>query len=154
MDAVKTDLSFSVSGLPAPSGSRRIVPIRRADGSQTYRLVADRRVSDWIAAVRAEAARAMAGQPPWDGPIRVDLEFRFPRPLAHYRGGRRGTDRLRPDAPKLVVKRPDLDKLARAVLDALTGVVWLDDAQVARLSAWKYYDEAPNVFICVQRRPA
>jgi len=35
--------------------------------------------------------------------------------------------------------RPDLDKLARGVLDALSGVVWSNDAQVARLTAMKSY---------------
>ena len=30
--------------------------------------------------------------------------------------------------------RPDLDKLARAVLDALTGIVWVDDDQVVELA--------------------
>ena len=29
--------------------------------------------------------------------------------------------------------RPDIDKLARAVLDALTGIVWVDDDQVVEL---------------------
>lgn len=156
MNALKTDLSliFSVSGLPAPSGSRRVVPIRRRDGSQTYRLVADKKVSDWIATVRCKAQEAMAGQPPWDGPLHVHLEFRFPRPKSHYRGGRRDKDRLRPNAPKLAAKRPDLDKLCRAILDALTGVVYLDDAQVAYLQARKAYtdDGPPCVYVSVSVR--
>ena len=35
-------------------------------------------------------------------------------------------------------KRPDLDKLARAVLDALTDVIFEDDSQVVSLGAFKY----------------
>jgi hypothetical protein len=35
--------------------------------------------------------------------------------------------------------RPDLDKLVRAVLDALTGPVLADDGQVVLLSAGKFY---------------
>lgn len=146
-----TELSFTVAGLPVPSGSRRVLPVRRQDGRQTYRLVADKRAGDWIATVRCKAQEVMVGEAPWDGPIRVELEFRFPRPLAHYRGGRRGEGRLRADAPQLVLKRPDLDKLCRAVLDALTGVCWLDDCQVAWLTARKWYHEAPSVFVRLQR---
>ena len=33
----------------------------------------------------------------------------------------------------------DIDKLCRGVLDALTGVVFADDAQVVRLTAGKNY---------------
>lgn len=155
LHAYKTPISlvFRAYGLPVPSGSRRVMPIRRRDGSQTYRLIADRHVSDWIATVRAEAVRAMAADPPWPGPLRVMLEFYFPRPLKHYRGNKRGKP-LRQDAPKYVSRRPDLDKLVRAVLDALTGVVWLDDAQVAHVIASKtYVDEGdgPHAYIEAQR---
>ena len=38
-----------------------------------------------------------------------------------------------------VWKRPDADKLARAVLDALEGVVYQQDAQVAHLEVSKLY---------------
>jgi crossover junction endodeoxyribonuclease RusA len=56
-------------------------------------------------------------------------------------------------APKKMVRRypttkPDLDKLARAVLDALTGVYYLDDAQVVSLDLQKAYTHgAPGVYI-------
>ncbi len=132
-------------------GSRRVVPIRRKDGSQTYRLVADRRLSDWIATVRLVAKQAMQHDPPWKEPVGIGLEFRFPRPKSHYRGGKPDPDRLRKDAPHLVAKRPDLDKLCRAVLDALTGVVWVDDALVTRLQAIKYYDDTPGVLISIDK---
>lgn len=146
-----TGLQLWVSGLPAPSGSRRVVPIRRRDGSQTYRLIADRRLSDWIVSIRYIAQQAMQGKPPWKEPVRIGLEFRFPRPKSHYRGGKPDPDRLRKDASRLVVRRPDLDKLCRAVLDAMTGVVWVDDALVARLQAIKYYDDTPGVLIVADR---
>lgn len=35
--------------------------------------------------------------------------------------------------------RPDLDKLQRALLDALTGVCYEDDGQVIDVHAWKTY---------------
>jgi len=42
-------------------------------------------------------------------------------------------------------KRPDLDKLVRAVLDALTDVCYEDDSQVIRLRASKVW--APTTLI-------
>ena len=43
--------------------------------------------------------------------------------------------------------RPDLDKLCRAVLDALTGIAYKDDQQVVSLFATKSYGERAGVFI-------
>ena len=46
--------------------------------------------------------------------------------------------------------KPDIDKLVRCVLDALTGVLWVDDSQVITLRAFKRYakeDEPPHVDI-------
>ena len=67
-----------------------------------------------------------------DVPVRVHVYFRFPFPR------RRG--RLCP------VVRPDVDKLVRALLDALTGVAYEDDAQVVELFALKVYaDDARTI---------
>ena len=45
--------------------------------------------------------------------------------------------------------QPDLDKLIRAVLDALTGVLYNDDKQVNSIISGKYYDSKDGVDICV-----
>lgn len=50
----------------------------------------------------------------------------------------------------LPYKQPDLDKLERAVLDALTGVVYEDDGQVTRIDSAKRYGRKPGVMITVQ----
>lgn len=47
------------------------------------------------------------------------------------------------DRPKRVVSepwtvKPDADNIAKAVLDALNGVAWEDDAQVVRVMVWKH----------------
>jgi Holliday junction resolvase RusA-like endonuclease len=75
----------------------------------------------------------------------VRVAFRLPRPKGHY--GRRG---LRPSAPAYPNVMPDLDKLARAILDALTGIVWRDDAQVVRLDVEKIYHEELVTTISVE----
>ena len=48
--------------------------------------------------------------------------------------------------------RPDLDKLIRAVLDGLTGVAYVDDQQVVRLTAQKAYGETEGVHITIRER--
>ncbi|MFZ1730810.1 MAG: RusA family crossover junction endodeoxyribonuclease [Bacteroidota bacterium] len=55
--------------------------------------------------------------------------FLLPRPKSHFRSGR-NAHLLRETAPRFPTSKPDADKLSRAVLEALTGVAYKDDAQV------------------------
>lgn len=47
------------------------------------------------------------------------------------------------------LKRPDLDNVLKAVLDACNGVVFYDDAQVTNIKASKYYDETPRLEVVI-----
>ena len=71
----------------------------------------------------------------FDGPLDVYLFFTFQRPKTVTR------DRMS--------VKPDIDKLARAVLDALTGLVIKDDSRIVSLSARKEYDLHEGVYIRV-----
>ncbi|MEY4534868.1 MAG: Endodeoxyribonuclease RusA [Planctomycetota bacterium] len=72
----------------------------------------------------------------------VHLGFEFARPASHYGKGRNGAV-LRASAPRAKTSRPDVDNLAKAVLDALGAwknlppLFWLDDAQVVALAVDK-----------------
>jgi Holliday junction resolvase RusA-like endonuclease len=48
------------------------------------------------------------------------------------------------------VGRPDLDKLVRALLDGLTGIVMEDDSQVTELFASKEYGQEPRMEVIVE----
>ena len=60
-----------------------------------------------------------------DGPITLQLHFVMRRPV--------NTPAKTPPA----IKRPDIDKLCRAVLDGITGTAIYDDSQITELSASK-----------------
>ena len=47
------------------------------------------------------------------------------------------------------ITRPDCDNYAKAVLDSMNGVVWLDDAQIVALHVYKFYAEKPCVKVKV-----
>jgi Holliday junction resolvase RusA-like endonuclease len=72
-------------------------------------------------------------KPPLDGAVQLDLTFVLVKPKT--------VKRIYPFV------RPDLDKLCRAVLDALTGIAYKDDQQVVTLNANKTYGERAGVFI-------
>jgi Holliday junction resolvase RusA-like endonuclease len=71
-----------------------------------------------------------------EGPVSMQLQFFMKKP--------RTVKRELPTVP------PDLDKLIRAVLDALTGIAYEDDAQVVEIKASKTYDESTGVLILIQ----
>jgi len=85
-------------------------------------------------------------------PVVVSATFVFERPKNHYRTGKY-SDVLKPSAPDAYyhTQAPDLDKLIRAVLDALSGVAYHDDSQVFCIARtfkmWSKYP--PRAFIRV-----
>ena len=132
-------LTVTVEGLPAPQGSKAVVPTR--DGRIWLRESSDR-VKPWRATVKAAAAQARGRRAMLTGPIAIEITFLMPRPTGHVGTGRNaGT--LRKSAPMWPVTRPDVDKLARAVLDALSGTWFHDDSQIVVLTAFKTY-AGPN----------
>lgn len=46
--------------------------------------------------------------------------------------------------------RPDLDNIAKSVLDALNGLAYLDDKQIVLLKVEKFYDVSPRVELMVE----
>lgn len=145
------DLSFDVRGLPVPQGSVRAF----VRGGRAVVAAVRQPLAHWRGAVAGEARAAMlaADLAPIAVPVVVHLWFRMPRPASHYlpAGRRRPVRELRLDAPDYAPSAPDLDKLVRAALDAMTAVVFLDDSQVVRLVAQKRYDDTPGVAISVWR---
>lgn len=134
-------VGFTVYGVPQPAGSK--VAGRAKDGRMFVRDAAAKS-APWKRQVAQAAGEAMSGDL-LDGPLSLAVVFYVPRPKSHQ--GRRG---LLPSAPPYPATRPDLTKLVRAVEDALTGVVWRDDAQVVRQFAWKAYGEPARVTIEVR----
>lgn len=137
-----------VRGLPVAQGSVRAF----VAGGRAHVATDARRTNSplgaWRTAIATEARAAFGDTPAPSGPIDLDVVLEWPRPLAHYRGGKpeRG---LRPDAPVAKASKPDVDKVVRAVLDALDGIAYRDDAQVANLHVAKVWGEEPGATIGV-----
>jgi crossover junction endodeoxyribonuclease RusA len=89
---------------------------------------------DWKALVMIEAKKHF--KQPLEGPLRVDIEFLFPRPKSHFTS----KGQLKPNAPFWHTTKPDRDNLDKCVLDALTTVgAWHDDCQVCCGTIYKSY---------------
>lgn len=138
-------IKFTVLGLPQTAGSKRSFPFRRPDGSLGVRVTDDNpKGQSWRTQVIDSARQAYAG-PLLDCPLQVRLAFVLPRPKGHY-----GAKGLRRSAPPFPVVKPDLIKLARAVEDALTGILWRDDARIVAEMLSKVYGEPARLEVVVE----
>jgi Holliday junction resolvase RusA-like endonuclease len=132
-------LSFTVLGEPAPAGSKRAFM-----NKHTGRISvtdASKRSKPWQAEVKSAAIEAIDAVPLdglLTGPLTVEFTFFKPRPKNHYGSGK-NSGVLKLSAPEFPTTRPDALKLARAVEDALSGVVYRDDAQIVTETLRKRY---------------
>lgn len=138
-------ITIEVLGTPAPKGSSRAF---YKAGMKRAVIVKDNseRQKSWDANVR-EMARVVVGErvaPCFvDQPLRVTLTFRMARTAGHWGKGKRA-GQLLPSAPLYPRNKPDADKLARATLDSLTGIVFDDDARIVQLSIEKVFATPGN----------
>lgn len=137
-------IEFHVRGTPAPGGSKTAVAVRRGNGSivmkgnrPVLRYIDDGKGNKkWREDVEHYARRAYTGAP-LVGPLRLVVEFRMPRPAKHFVGGRKDGELRAAFVGIEHAQKPDTTKLLRSTEDALSGIVWVDDAQVVEQYATK-----------------
>lgn len=134
-------LAFWAYGTPRPQGSKKHVGNGRM-------VEQSKHLKEWRAVVTEAASRAMraakATPTPKPTPIEVTAVFKMDRPKRLKSGD---------FAEHLHTSTPDGDKLERAILDAMTGVVYEDDSQVAVVNKRKRYaypNEDPGVFVIIR----
>lgn len=131
-------ITFEVNGEPITQGS-----MRPGTCPQTGRLIVKHEhgaeLKQWRSCVALAAKRAMGNSHAIArrAPVAVEVEFRLSRPLSGRGGKVLGLEHPTQDR--------DLDKLCRAVCDALTGVLYADDGQVIDLRARKRYVRAAEL---------
>jgi Holliday junction resolvase RusA-like endonuclease len=96
------------------------------------------RLDDWRRAI-AFGYRGLGGECYLSGPVTVFAKFGMKPPKGKLPNDRQGYPTV----------RPDLEKLARAVMDALEGHAYKNDAQVVDQVISKRYSERPGVMIAV-----
>jgi Holliday junction resolvase RusA-like endonuclease len=120
-------LTIDVPGIPRTQGSKRIG--RTKTGRPIILDDNDRALREWRKRVASHAGAAVRLSD-WllaeDCALAVSINFWLARPAS-------AAKRARPHV------KPDIDKLARACLDAMTGVVYRDDARIVELVARKWY---------------
>lgn len=136
-----------IDGDPAAQGSKRLVRLKTG---RSVLLENSAKVKPWRECVAA-AARIWKC-PMHEGDVAIYVRVRFLRPAGHFR--KDGS--IKPAAPARP-GRLDCDKIARSVCDALTGIAWHDDRQVAALAierVWCEPGEKPGAALSIAPAPA
>lgn len=124
-----TAIEFTVHGAPQAKGSvRAFVP---KGWNRPILTSTNRNLKAWENLIRVAANDARQGAPPFSGPVILDVHFEFDRP-------QRLLTRKAALLEQPHVAAPDLDKCVRA-MDALTGILFLDDKQIVKIVATKTY---------------
>lgn len=128
--------TFTILGLPATKGSTRsfINPRTRT----VVTLPDAKRLGEWTQAAGWAARAARLPLLPRSDAVSVYALFEFVRPQSAKRRG-------------FPTVKPDGDKLIRALLDALTGIGYVDDAQVVDVIVSKRYGPQTQTTVTVER---
>jgi len=124
---------FQIVGIPKPQGRPRFA--RMGNFVKAYDPRDSKNYKDNV------AAQLMQQKPTYidSDAIALGLVFLLPRPKS---------------LKKTIVwhtKKPDIDNLIKAVMDAAKGILWRDDSQVVRLRAAKQYTvEQPGIEIIIE----
>lgn len=127
-----TSLTFTIYGEAASQGSHKAFIVK----GKPRITDSNENLAPWRSVVVAAAREAMpVDWQPITGAVLVTIMFHLRRPAS---------------APKTIdvhaTKKPDIEKLVRAIHDALTDAgVWLDDSQVVSLRADKQYAVPPTL---------
>jgi crossover junction endodeoxyribonuclease RusA len=146
---------FTVKGIPAPQGSLKAI-VNQHTGKATSVASPTSNYIRYRADIRERAQNHQRSEPILQGAVHLTLIFAFPRPEGHWlpANSRRVDPVLRPGAPKHKANKPDLDKLCRSVMDALTGICYRDDEQVGGITTAKVwsdeYHSAGETMIVIQ----
>lgn len=141
-------IRFSVPGSPIAQPRQRSSLIRTKTGREFIHNYTPAKafVNVWKATIKFAAERAWIKNPRWltgEAALRLSAIFYLPRPASLCR-------KKDPEGPLPCLRKPDAENLAKALMDALTGVLYADDKQVCVLEVRKFYPskgEAPRTDI-------
>lgn len=126
-------LSVLIPGVPIPQGSKTVFMVK---GRPVLADANSAKLKPWRKTVSQLAELEWSGRQKLEGPVAVLIEFRLERPKT-----------VRREFPSV---KPDVDKLQRSILDALTSAgVWGDDSQVVHLTGSKVYAVTAGAFVRV-----
>lgn len=134
-------IHFHIEGTPVPKKRPRF-----STQGGFVRSYTDKGTRDYEDHVRLTAQNAMGSTDPLETPVGVYLYMRLPVPKSHSK--KRTEDCL--EGLEKPIKKPDIDNLAKSVLDGMNGVIFKDDSQIVSLHCTKVYSSGAGVDVMVK----
>jgi Holliday junction resolvase RusA-like endonuclease len=132
---------YSVYGEPIGKGRPRFA--KRGNFVSTYTPQKTKTYEDEI---RMMAKSAMGASEPLETPVTVAIYIRVGIP-ASFSKQKRKDALANIERP---TKKPDADNILKCFLDAMNGIVYIDDKQVVNIHLTKVYSEIPAVEVMVK----
>lgn len=130
---------FTIEGIP--QGKERARTVRDAYGNvRTYTPSKTRNYEKQVALAYGYGLRFL------DKPVSITILAVFPIPKSYSKKRKE----LCLSGAELPKTKPDLDNIAKAILDGLNGIAYNDDKQVAQLCVTKRYGNQPFVKVYVE----
>jgi len=133
-------ITISISGQPVAKGRPQFV---KATGI----AITPKKTRAWEKDARQVARMQMSGRKPIEGPVQLTVIAFFVPSMSWPTWKQEAAL----NGQVVHTAKPDLDNLVKAAKDAMNGIVWLDDAQVASSSERKCYGDRPGVVITAQK---
>jgi len=131
-------IQFTIHHVPVAEGRARAY---RAGGF--IRVVTPEKTRHYRAMVAEAATAAQGSLEPLDGPVELRSVFFLPVPASM---SKKAATAL---IGRFQGRKPDADNLVKALQDGMTGIIWTDDCQVARLVVEKRYSDEPRTEVTV-----
>lgn len=126
-----------IPGTPVAKGRPRV---------SKYGTYTPKKTADFESYVEYCWAAEYGNIKPSDKPLNVSIVFRMPIPKKTSKKNRAGM--VNGDIRH--TKKPDLDNMAKTVLDALNGLAYIDDSQIYSLTLFKTYSEQPGTYLIIE----
>lgn len=134
-------VQFHIDAEPVPKGRPKFSKV-----GGFMRAYTPKKTSDYENIVRETAQQAMGSTGPLETALGAYLYIRLPIPKSHSK--KRKLACL--SGQEKPIKKPDIDNLAKSVLDGLNGVVWKDDSQIVSLHVTKVYSSGSGVDVLIK----
>lgn len=127
-----------IPGDPVPQGRGRVGRWKARDGREGVTVRDPTKSRDWKGRAQVVMLAALKNQgfaapfAPSSEPVTLVVCALFACPRSEYR-------KRKPREKRPHTRRGDLDNIVKAVKDAANGVAWIDDAQVCRVEAEKWF---------------
>jgi Holliday junction resolvase RusA-like endonuclease len=133
-------IEFTVEHVPRPQPRHRATSI---GGLPRMYLPSNSNVIGFKTAIRM----AFGKNEKQIGPLEIVVDAWFPRPLVEVW-------KTKPMPHYWHTKKPDADNVLKAILDALNGLAWCDDAEISSATIRKFVcdgDSVPRVEILIRK---